>query len=478
MKRYRGVSLREVAGGIEGIAAHRPRGVMTSGCKPRDLAAFARPAVLSALLWVGCGDDGPSQIPYGWGAAGLGGMHAHASGGSGGEAGVSGAGATGSGGSGGLAGDSGAGGGSAASGTGGDAGGSGEGAGGAGAEGGGGGDMNGGAGAGAMTAGTGGEAEPDETTDVGSGDIGDPVEGPAPASAADIGGEPFVLVKNWDFGTSGAVRDQAALIAEFQFADQFGTIASGTGYGAVMVAPSEELAVTAPDLGLPGDKQPVDDDPDRPYRALTADSLKTYVRPLSDDQGMVSASAHNAGNGSLVAKWKLPNGGALLERDLIWETRIRMPKPAAGYWLGLWASGNEWSSGPELNVLQAFSGAGSPANAFRSAAVGGQNSVDYGAWPDSLQLDPLGSGDLTEWHVWSWLYKRDDTFEVRVDGEVVQSGTIRWTLGGAEGANALQVCFMFVLSWGHTQISAVNIERPASDFPIEYEIDYSRVYLR
>jgi hypothetical protein len=37
---------------------------------------------------------------------------------------------------------------------------------------------------------------------------------------------------------------------------------------------------------------------------------------------------------------------------------------------------------------------------------------------------------------------------------------------------------MFILSWGHTQISAVNIERPATDFPLEYEIDYSRVYLR
>jgi hypothetical protein len=256
------------------------------------------------------------------------------------------------------------------------------------------------------------------------------------------------LVKNWDFGTSGAVRDNAALIAEFQFQDQFGTIASGTSYGAVTVAPTAELAVTANDLGLPDNRQPVDGDPERPFRELTTDSLKTYVRPLSDSLAMVSAAAHDTGNGSLVAKWTLPNGGSLLDHDVIWETRIRMPKPAAGYWLGLWASGNEWSSGPELNVAQAFGGSESPANAFRSAAVGGQNEVDYGTWPDALDLAELAAGsDLTEWHVWSWVYKKDDTFQVYVNGTEVQSGTIRWTLGGEQGAQALEVWFTFILSW-------------------------------
>jgi len=38
--------------------------------------------------------------------------------------------------------------------------------------------------------------------------------------------------------------------------------------------------------------------------------------------------------------------------------------------------------------------------------------------------------------------------------------------------------FVFDFTWGHTQISDVNISLPASSFPITYEIDYSRVYLR
>jgi len=440
-----------------------------------DLAVLS---ALTALLLAGCGDDGSSRIPYGWGASGSGGMQAA---GNGGAAGTAGAGGTG-----GVSGadDSGAGGSAGSSGAGGDGGDSGEGAnGGAGGssasgasgDGGAGGMDSGGSGA---VGGMGGMEPDDETTEIGSGDIDDPVDGPAPSRAADVGGEPFVLVKNWDFGTSGAVRDNAALIAEFQFQDQFGTIASGTSYGAVTVAPTEALAVTANDLGLPDNKQPVDDDPERPFRELTEDSLKTYVRPLSDSLSMVSATAHNTGNGSLVAKWTLPNGGSLLSHDVIWETRIRMPKPAAGYWLGLWASGNEWSSGPELNVAQAFGAAASPANAFRSAAVGGQNEIDYGTWPDALALAELADGDFSDWRVWTWVYKKDDTFQVYVDGTEVQSGSIRWTLGGADGAQALEVWFTFILSWGHTQIQAVNLSMPASDLPLEYEIDYSRVYMR
>jgi hypothetical protein len=448
---------------------------MTLRRNHRDLAALA---ALSMLVIAGCGDDGPSRIPYGWGASGTGGMQAAGGGGSAGTAGAGGIGGAGDSGAGGSAGSSGTGGdGSDGAGSGEGASGGAGGSGGASGEGGESGMDSGGSGA---IGGMGGMEPDDETTEIGTGDIDDPVDGPAPSRAAEVGGAAFVLVKNWDFGTSGAVRDNAALIAEFQFQDQFGTIASGTSYGAVTVAPTEALAVTANDLGLPDNMQPVDDDPERPFRELTEDSLKTYVRPLSDSLTMVSATAHNTGNGSLVAKWKLPNGGSLLDHDVIWETRIRMPKPTAGYWLGLWASGNEWSSGPELNVAQAFGAAASPANAFRSAAVGGQNEIDYGTWPDTLDLAELpgAESDFTDWHVWTWIYEKDDTFQVYLDGTEVQSGTIRWTLGGAEGAQALEVWFTFILSWGHTQIQAVNLSMPADDFPLEYEIDYSRVYMR
>ena len=46
------------------------------------------------------------------------------------------------------------------------------------------------------------------------------------------------------------------------------------------------------------------------------------------------------------------------------------------------------------------------------------------------------------------------------------------------GGELIDMSFVFDFTWGHTQISDVNISLPASSFPITYEIDYSRVYLR
>jgi hypothetical protein len=37
---------------------------------------------------------------------------------------------------------------------------------------------------------------------------------------------------------------------------------------------------------------------------------------------------------------------------------------------------------------------------------------------------------------------------------------------------------LFDLGWGHTDIADVNVKLPAATFEIQYELDYSRVYLR
>jgi hypothetical protein len=106
---------------------------------------------------------------------------------------------------------------------------------------------------------------------IGVGDIGRPAVGPGPSEAGKIGGASFVLVKNWDFGTSGTIKDTNLLISEFQFHDQFGTIANGTNYGAVIVAPTGPTAIQ---------NQPVED-PARPTREWTAQAMRAHVRPLS-----------------------------------------------------------------------------------------------------------------------------------------------------------------------------------------------------
>jgi hypothetical protein len=343
-----------------------------------------------------------------------------------------------------------------------------------------------GAGGGAGTSGVGGTSGSGGSTStgtdtLGTGDMATPAVGPGPSEAAKVGGAPFVLVKNWDFGTSGTVPNVDVLSAEFQYHDQFGTLANGTNYGAVTVAESDATAITQSGLNLPGNKQPVAD-PSRPYREWTGESLKTYVRPLSASASNVSVSAHDTGNGSITAKWKLAHGGALLGKDLLWETRARISKPLPAFWFAIWTAGNKWNGGAEMDVLEAF---GTPnvnplASAFHVNSVGGTDNINYSSWPNGLNSAgvPMGSRDLKEWHVWTWVYLKDDSYKVYYDGYVVQTGKLHWTLGGGQSGEQIDMSFLFDFGWGHTQIQDENISLPASDFPIVYEVDYSRVYLR
>jgi len=307
---------------------------------------------------------------------------------------------------------------------------------------------------------------------VGTGSTDAPAVGPAPTDAAKIGGGKFTLVKNWDFGASGTIRDISSLSSEFQYHDQFGTIGNGSNYGAITVAPNSATAISG---------QPVED-PSRPYREFTPDTMKTYVRPLSASQANVSVSQHNAGNGSITAKWTLSSGGALLGKDLLWETRVRMPAAAAAYWFAIWTAGNKWDKGAEMDVLESFGTPNiyPPPAAFHVNSVGGSDKVNYSSWPSGLTSAgvPQNDRDLTNWHVFTWLYRADDSYVVYFDGIAVQDGTLHWTLGGSQSGEHINMSFLFDFGWGHTQISDVNITLPASGFNITYEVDYSRVYLR
>ncbi|MEY4578702.1 MAG: hypothetical protein RL701_3405 [Pseudomonadota bacterium] len=314
---------------------------------------------------------------------------------------------------------------------------------------------------------------------IGIGNMTQPAGGPAPTEAKARSGEPFVLVKNWDFGSAGTIRTPSDLQAEFQFHDQFGTIANGTNYGAVTVAPNEETAITALNLNLPDDRQPVED-PTRPTREWTTDSLLLHARPLTAKLKKVSVKKHNVGNGSFTAKWQLPNGGELLGHDVLWETRVRMPKPVAGYWLALWTAGAKWDGGAEMDVMESFGAPHIPADAFHADSVGGVNNVDYASWYTALTQTgvPDSSRALADWHTWTWIYLRDDTYSVLYDGHEVQHGEIHWTSGGTRLGEPIDMRFLFDFSWGHMQVKDVNIELPAEAFPLTYEIDYSRVYMR
>jgi len=300
--------------------------------------------------------------------------------------------------------------------------------------------------------------------------------------ASKVGGAKFALVKNWDFGTNGTVKNVNDLVSEFNFHDQWNTIANGYNYGAVTVAPTAASRIEA--WGYPAltDNMQTVEDPKRPNREFTSETLKAYVRPLSASQSDCSVWDHTCGNGSFTAKWTLPQGGAKLGRDLLWETRVRIPKPVPAFWFALWTAGTKWDKGAEMDVVESFGtpNIGTGAKAFHVNSVGGSDKYAYDAWPS--QLDAIGvqaaDRDLANWHVFTWVYLANDTYKVYFDDRVVQEGTLHWTYQGSAGGEPIDMFFLFDFGWGHTQINDVNITLPASSFPLTYEIDYSRVYMR
>ncbi len=313
---------------------------------------------------------------------------------------------------------------------------------------------------------------------VGGGTIDDPAVGPPPAHGV-AEGQPFVLVKNWDFGQNGTIRDIADLNAHFQYHDQFGTFANGTKYGAYTVAPDTDHART-----YNGIAQPVEGaNTDRPVREFTDTSLKTYLVPL-DGADKVHPTEQKAGCGSIQAKWTLERGGSRLGRDLIWETRVRF-KPVRYYWFAIWIAGNKWKRGAEIDVVESFgydNGGGYTnfdGRYWHSSPVGGTAETNYHkSWSGGMKKYGITEFDPTEWHTWTLLYRADDTFTVFLDGKPVQNGTMHWTLGATPDGEPLNMSFLFDGGWGHREVKSVNHWLPADELQkAYYEWDYSRVYL-
>lgn len=311
---------------------------------------------------------------------------------------------------------------------------------------------------------------------IGAGDIAVPATGPAPSPA--VGGEGFVLVKNWDFGTGpgSTVTTIDELSEHFQYHDQFGTIANQ--YGALIVAPNEKTA-------LAGRKQPVEGAATggKPLRAFTGESLKTFLVPLNGATEC-QASKRNVGCGSFQAKWKLPKGGSRLGKDILWETRVRYKTPPY-FWFAIWVSGNKWDKGAEIDVVESFgydNGGGHTnfdGRFWHVGVVGGREDDPYKNWQASMKKWGVASFDATAWHTWTMLYKADNTIAVYMDGILVQTGFSHWTLATKENGEEVDMSFIFDGSWGHTGIASVNKPLPASAFEgTYYEWDYSRVYLR
>ncbi len=314
---------------------------------------------------------------------------------------------------------------------------------------------------------------------IGGGTVGSPAVGPAPSFG--IGGPGLVLVKNWHFGTSGTVKNYADMSANFLYHDQFGTIGNGTNYGAVTVAPDAATALA---------HQPVEGVNSPPVRRFTADSLQTFLTPL-DGAATVDPAKHNAGNGSFMAKWNLPRGGSLLGQDIVWETRVRYLTPPY-FWFALWTAGDRWkwdghAQGAEQDLVESFgydNGGGNTNYDGRfwhtnTVATPSKDTVDYGDWGRAMAAQGVKSYDAAQYHIWTWHYKKDNTFAMYVDGVKIQSGAnYFWTFGNTAADPPIDLVFLFDGGWGHTQVGSVNHPLPASAFDGKfYEWNYSRVYL-
>lgn len=312
---------------------------------------------------------------------------------------------------------------------------------------------------------------------IGGGTVSSPAMGPPPAFG--IGGPGMVLVKNWHFGTDGTIKNYADMSANFYYHDQFGTIGNGTNYGAVTV--THDAADALPHQPVEGVNSP-------PARRFTVDSLLTFLTPLNGAT-TCDPKLHNAGSGSFMARWKLPRGGSLLGQDIVWETRVRYVTPPY-FWFALWTAGNKWkwdghAEGAEQDLIESFgydNGGGHTnydGRYWHSNSVGGHDSTDYGAWDKGMTARGITHYDAGKYHIWTWLYKKDNSYAMYVDGIQVQSGSdYHWTYGGHATDEPIDMDFLFDGGWGHTQVGSVNHPLPASAFDGKfYEWNYSRVYL-
>lgn len=313
---------------------------------------------------------------------------------------------------------------------------------------------------------------------VGDGAIDAAIQGPQPAF--EVGGNGFKLVKNWDFGTSSqsTITNYDQLSEHFQYHDQFGTIANGTNYGALIVAPNEKVSLT-------NRKQPIEgrDTNGKPIREFLANSMKTYLIPLNGATEL-HPEKHNVGCGSFQAKWTLPKGGKLLGKDMLWETRVRYKTPPY-FWFAIWTCGNKWSKGAEVDVVESFgydNGGGYTnfdGRFWHANYVGGYDESPYKSWSGDMKKYGITNFQPEEFHVWTMLYTADDMCVLYMDGQVIQRGNLPWTLKAEENGEPLNMSFIFDGGWGHVKVNSVNKPLKAADFEgTYYEWDYSRVYLR
>ncbi len=299
-----------------------------------------------------------------------------------------------------------------------------------------------------------------------------------------IAGEGWMPGYDLTFGfrrAGATVRDRASLCEAVYFFDQFGQKNNGGGnYLADNMAPPEcrdpgPCSIYAADY---------------PFHEIGPDTLKCFVKPRDRNAERIEPAPFGKPQpvGASGFRLKTPGFseglGSRLGRDVCWETRCRMSSPLPYFWWALWIAGEKWDRGAELDVPESFgfdNGFGRlnyDGRSFHTNSAGGQDDITSSYWGPYV---PPKFRSLIDWHTFTTVYARDDTWRTYVDGELSNSGSLKWNLRGNAGDQPLRKAFFLIdNSWGHHKVASV---RPGAvsagifrDFHFEY--DFTRIWTR
>lgn len=287
----------------------------------------------------------------------------------------------------------------------------------------------------------------------------------------------MVLVKDLNFGAGAGNNvntfDKLDAAVNYHYSQWNKTIDNGGAYGCQIAARTEATKR----VGTP--TQLVDPS----LRALTTDSLYLQAYQKPGVTGTVGpAMAHNCLQSGFELKYTLPAGGHYLGSSIVWETRWKAYNSPNGFWDAIWVAGTNWQGGPEFDVMESFGNQWNQGgntwgwhsdqipNTFPQSPTACVND-----WPGCLNpWKALGGvGNYQVWHVWTWVYRVDDTWTLYTDGKYFASGKLVWS--NVSGPTDMH--FMFDVSMFNTQVDYLNTTTtPTSYLPRHVELDYTRIW--
>ena len=293
-----------------------------------------------------------------------------------------------------------------------------------------------------------------------------------------------------NFGTQGNVRNLLELDQIAQYQDVFGTINVGDGkYGCSMIATRPETAVSgqAYDNGTR-------------FREFFPDFLLLKADTLYDGPDLsgtyMDFGSGNGWSGQFTWKKMMSAVGSHLGKDLLWEVKFQEENPLRGRWFALWNPGNKWSWGPEIDMIEAFSGyEGYQYGSWQSNAIffdgePGSQDTPYFIPPDTYQWYvgqhywglPDGQEDMRLLHRLTYYHGKDNHFEIWLDGYRIQGGTYEWYVPDTGSSLYGQVPNMsrqIDVSLLHLEISDMSdFVIPSASLPYRVRLHHSKLWLR